>query len=37
MNQRTGDIGTRIRRLLVNWTTDRAGEVPASATVATVR
>jgi hypothetical protein len=37
MNQRTGDIGSRVRRLLVTWTAGRGGEPPATINVATVR
>jgi hypothetical protein len=37
MNERTGDIGARVRRLLVSWTSGRAGEIPATISVTTVR
>jgi hypothetical protein len=37
MNERTGDIGSRVRRLLVTWTAGRAGEPPATINVATAR
>ena len=33
MNQRTGDIGSRVRRLAVSWTAGRGGEPPATISV----
>ncbi|MEA3042630.1 MAG: hypothetical protein QOH47_468 [Sphingomonadales bacterium] len=37
MNERTGDIGTRIRRLLVSWTAGAGGAPPASVRVTSAR
>jgi hypothetical protein len=37
MNERTGAIGTRARRLVVSWTAGRGGDVPSSVSVATAR
>ncbi|MEA3031487.1 MAG: hypothetical protein QOG13_2812 [Sphingomonadales bacterium] len=37
MNDRTGDIGTRIRRLLVSWTAGAGGAPPASVRVTSAR
>jgi hypothetical protein len=33
MNQRTADIGSRVRRLAVSWTAGRGGEPPATISV----
>jgi hypothetical protein len=37
MNERTGDIGTRVRRLRVGWTAGRSSASPATVSVAAVR
>ena len=37
MNERTGDIGTRMRRLLVSWTAGADGAPPATVSVAPAR
>ena len=37
MNVRTGDIGTRVRRLAVNWTPGAGGAPPASVRVTSAR
>ncbi|MEA3046327.1 MAG: hypothetical protein QOJ53_659 [Sphingomonadales bacterium] len=37
MNERTGDIGTRLRRLLVSWTAGAGGAPPATVRVTSAR
>jgi hypothetical protein len=37
MNERTGDIGTRVRRLLVSWSAGAGGTPPATLSVTAAR